>query len=185
MKMLKIILLVVFVLIVIILAFYAYYGGFTSVEVRTEMQGGETVVYEEVTGDYSQTGTVSDRVYNDLLDGFQIETTKGFGIFYDNPQQVDKDKLRSEVGCILDFQPDSAKIAELSKKFKVKILPKTNYVVTEFPFKGQMSIMVSLFRVYPAIQKYIDGNGINGNSPVMEIYDIPNGKIVFRKEVVN
>ncbi len=41
-------------------------------------------------------------LYYDLKDNYSIETTKGFGLYYDNPQDVDKDKLRSIVGCIVE-----------------------------------------------------------------------------------
>ncbi len=184
MKILKIVLLIFFVLIVTIIGFYGYYGGFSKVEVRSENTGGEIVVFEEAMGDYSQTGIITDRIYNDLLNEYKIETTKGFGIFYDDPQNTEKDKLRSEVGCILDTELDSIKLSQISKKYKIKTLPKTNYVVAEFPFNGSVSIMVSLFKVYPAIDKYMKENNIQNNSPIMEIYDVPNGKIIYRKSIM-
>lgn len=183
MKMLKIILIVIVVLIAIVAIIYIYYGGLSKVEVKEEMQGGEVLVYEEVIGDYAQTGKYTDKVYYELLNNEEISTTKGFGIFYDNPQQVEKSKLRSEIGCIVEGL-DSTQIADLAGKYKVRTYPKVNYVTAEFPFKGHMSIMLGLMKVYSQIDKYIKEHGISDKGAIMEIYDVPNKKIIYRKEIV-
>ena len=181
MKALKIILIILGVLIVLIAGTYAYYGGFKKVEVRVEEQGGEIMVYEEVTGDYSQTYKVSDRIFNSLQNDEKIETTKGIGIFYDDPAKVEKEKMRSEVGCVVE-NADSTTIAELSEKYKVKIIPRQNYIVTEFPMKGFMSIMIGIMKVYPALDKYCEEHGY-GESPIIEIYDNANKKTIYRQEI--
>ena len=96
-KVMNIVLIIIAVLAVLLIAVYAYYGGFGKISFRIENQGGETIVYENVTGDYSQTPKVSDKIYYALLNEEKIETTKGIGIYYDNPKKVDKDKLRSDI----------------------------------------------------------------------------------------
>jgi len=58
------------------------------------------------------------------------------------------------------------------------------YIVTEFPHKGNMSIIVSIMKVYPALNKYMEENGYEQNVPVMEIYDMPNKKILYRAEAI-
>lgn len=184
MKVLKIILVIVVILIAIVLVAYIYYGGLSKVEVKEEVQGGEVLVYEDVTGDYAQSGKIMDRVYYALLNDEKIATTKGFGVFYDNPQLVDKSKLRSEVGCIVEGL-DSAQIAALASKYKVRTYPEATYVTTEFPFKGHMSVMLGLMKVYPQIDKYIKEHGISDKGAIMEIYDVPGKKIIYRKEIVN
>lgn len=178
MKALKIILIVIVTLLVIILAVCGYYGAFGKVEFRIEEQGGEVLVYENMLGDYSQTAEVTNRIYYDLLNNEKIETTKGFGIYLDNPQEVETSKLRSEVGCILD-NPDSALIARLSEKYNIKILPVGNYVITEFPFKGKISILFGIMKVYPALHKFCEEHNISGGA-IMEIYDVSNKKIIYR-----
>ena len=54
-KIMNIVLIILAVLVVLLIAIYAYYGGFGKINFRIENHGGETVVYENVTGDYSQT----------------------------------------------------------------------------------------------------------------------------------
>jgi len=182
MKALKIFLLILGAIIVLLLATYTTNGGFKKIEIRIEKQGGEIMVYEEVTGDYMQTPTVTEKVYQMLLNEENIETTKGVGIFYDNPAVVEKAKLRSEVGCIVDIA-DSLTLALLSEKYLVQTLPEKEYIVTEFPMKGIASIMIGIMRVYPALHKYNDTHGYCP-APITEIYDNIEKKTIFRQEIV-
>jgi len=182
MKILKIALAVIVFLVLAGTGLYAYYGGFTKVNVRLASQGGETVVYNEIIGDYSQSGLVMDTIYKYLKEKEQIVTTKGFGIYFDNPRKVKKSKLRSEAGCIIEAG-DVAKVSTLTGDFKIKVLPKKQYIVAEFPYEGKLSIMVSIMKVYPSLKKYAEKNGFETNGAVMEIYDIPNGQILYREEL--
>ena len=122
-----------------------------------------------------------NNLYNDLKDNYELETTKGFGLYYDNPREVDKDKLRSIVGCIVEGK--SVKdLKVVSEKYGVKEYPASQSVYTEFPFKGKMSILVGVFRVYPKLTAYIKEKGY-ANTPMMELYDQPNGKIEYISSV--
>ena len=179
MKVLKIILIVLAAIVAIGIGVYAYYGGFHTVEFKTEKQGDEILVYEYVVGDYSQTGEITDQVYHSLLNDFNIETFRGFGIYYDNPAEVEASQLRSEVGCILE-NTDASKVDVIKQKFKVKVLPKGTYTVSEFPYKGAMSIFVGLLKFYPEMHKQHAKGNIEVNGPIMEIYDVPNKKIIYR-----
>ena len=179
MKILKIILIVLVAITAIFISVYAYYGGFHSIEFRTKEQGGEILVYEDVVGDYSQTVEIADQVFYSLLNDFNIETFRGFGIYYDNPAEVEASILRSKVGRILE-DADSAKMELIGQKFKVKTLPKGTYTMTEFPYKGMMSILVGLMKVYPEMHKQHAKGNIEIDGPIMEIYDVPNKKIIYR-----
>ena len=177
----KIAIIIIAVFVVLIISIYAYFGGFSKVSFKIENQGGETIVYENLSGDYSQSPKVSDKVYYFLLNDEKIETTKGVGIYYDNPKKVEKNKLRSEIGCIID-NADSVTLAKLAEKYQVKTLPEGDYVVTEFPFKGKLSVLFGIMKVYPALEKFNKEN-VFLESPITEIYDVPNKKIVYRMEV--
>ncbi|GHT50483.1 hypothetical protein AGMMS49982_05880 [Bacteroidia bacterium] len=178
----KVALIIIAIVIVLLVLIYAYFGGFKRIEFRVEAQGGEMLVYEDMTGDYGQSGAVTDRVYHALLDDYGIATTQGFGIYYDNPKDVEKSKLRSEVGCIVaDLESTTA--SKLLERFKVKTYPITNCIVTEFPYKGMMSIFVGIMKVYPALAQYAKENGYAGGA-VMEIYDVPNKTIIYRQELL-
>lgn len=180
MKTLQIIIIVVAVLISIIVGFAAYWGAFKSIQFNVVEQGGETLVYEEMTGDYRQSGVVMDKVYYSLLNDYKIETFKGFGIYFDNPQKVEASKLRSELGCIVE-ESDIHRLSELEGNFKIKTYPKDKYIVAEFPYKGKLSVMIGIMKVYPAMNKYVKENGFDEEGAIMEIYDTPGKKIVYRR----
>ncbi len=180
MKIFQIIIIVVALLIAIIIGFAAYWGAFKSIRFSVVEQGGETLVYEEMKGDYRQSGVVMDRVYYSLLNDYKIETFKGFGIYFDNPQKVETSKLRSELGCILE-ESDINRVSELEGNFKIKTFSKGKCIVAEFPYKGKLSVMFGIMKVYPALNKFVKNNGYNQEGAIMEIYDTPGKKIIYRK----
>ncbi|MCK4662032.1 MAG: GyrI-like domain-containing protein [Bacteroidales bacterium] len=179
----KIVLIVLAILITAFIAFYAYYGGFKKINISISKSGGEVLIYEKIQGDYRQSGVIMDKIYNSLLNENKIETFKGFGIYYDNPQKVEKSKLRSEAGCVLE-KNDIDKLSILENKYTIRTFPKKEYITTEFPYKGKISIFFSIMKVYPALNKFAKQNGYNEESAVMEIYDVPNKKVLYRKELI-
>ncbi|WP_281541224.1 GyrI-like domain-containing protein [Maribacter aestuarii] len=161
---------------------FAYYGGFTKISPEIIQCGGETLVYEKMTGDYAQSAIVSDRVYQNLIDDHGIETTKGFGIYYDNPKTKEKSTLRSDVGCILETDFD--KLDAIRADFEVSEYPLGEYLVAEFPNRGMSSVILGIIKVYPALERYVEENGYESDTPVMEIWDVPNKKITYRKQLI-
>jgi DNA gyrase inhibitor GyrI len=176
-----------FIVIIFIVAaaasIYSFYGGFRKIQVQVSKAGGEPVVYEKVSGDYKKTAAVMDKIYYALLNEEKVETYKGFGIYYDDPKKVAKENLRSEAGCILE-QKDYARMEALNKKYQLKTLPEGQFITACFPYKGKFSIIFSIAKVYPSLNKFAKANGYDENTPVMEIYDVPSGKILYRKELV-
>ncbi len=170
------------VIVIILVGVYTYWGGFERVDVSVHYEGGEFLVYEEIKGDYKQSAAVMDKIYYSLLNDYKIETTKGFGIYYDNPQITDKDKLRSEAGCILNGKY-TEHYEDINSRFKMKIFPRDRYIIAEFPYKSKVSVLLSVFKVYPALNKYAKQNAWCLDTPVMEIYDVPNNRILYRKEI--
>ena len=164
----------------LLLCAFAYYGGFEKIVIRKDTLGGETIVYKAVTGDYKQTMAVSDEVYIYLVNELKIEATQGIGVFYDDPKKVSKKNLRSEIGCVIT--PKYLTLLNKSEcKYQIKTLPVESCITTEFPYKGLLSILIGSIKIYPAIEKYIKENKRTNDSPLIEIYDIPNKKTIYRK----
>jgi len=181
MKIAKIVFLILGTLLLIFFLVYGYYGGFYPVTPKIQQEGGETLVYEKMRGDYAQSPKVSDNVYNTLLREHNITTTRGFGIYYDSPESTDKDELRADVGCILETDFD--KLENLKSQFEIMEYPKDNYLVAEFPFKGMPSVIIGIMKVYPALNTYLEENGYSADTPVMEIWDLSNNMIHYRREL--
>jgi hypothetical protein len=182
MKIMKLLFVAILGILIICIVVYAYYGGFKHLEIQMAEQGGEFVVYDSIVGEYQQSGVLMDKIYYTLLNDFKIETYKGFGKYFDNPKKVEKTKLRSEAGCIIETKDVDR--AQATGIFKSKILPVQRYIVVEFPYKGKFSVLFSIMKVYPALSKFASMNGFDEDGAVLEIYDIPNKTIFYRKELV-
>jgi hypothetical protein len=182
MKVIKMVIIILLGIVVLFLAGYTYFGGFKTISFYVTDAGGEILAYEELKGDYKHTKDVTNRIYYLLLNDLKIQTYKGFGLYYGDPKSVPVNELRSDVGCIVE-DVDSTKIELISQHFKVKTCPKGKYIITEFPNKGFISIIIGIMKVYPAFNNYVKENSYK-NGPIMEIYDTPNKKIIYRKEII-
>ncbi|MCG8696974.1 MAG: GyrI-like domain-containing protein [Bacteroidales bacterium] len=178
----KTVLIIIVCIVLVFVVIYAYQGGFKSIQVESITAGGETFVYKNLTGEYKNSAVTMDEIYYKLLNEYKIETYKGCGIYYDNPKKVEKSKLRCDAGCIVESK-DLSKISELEGVYDVKELPKQEYVTASFPYKNKMSIIFGIMKVYPALKKYAIKNNLDEDGPVIEIYDVPNKRIVYRKSL--
>ncbi len=150
-------------------------GFFTSVRIKEKVMGPFKLVFKEHVGSYKETGKIQDEIYNKLLNEENIETYRGFGIYYDDPQDTPQNELRSKSGCILE-EKDYDKIHKLDDSYNLMELEKQKFIYTEFPFKSKISIIMGTFKVYPKIEKYVEEKSYKKRE-VMEIYDVPNKKI--------
>lgn len=177
MKVIKITGIVLVLVVAVLTGVFSYYGLFASVDIKEKDAGPYLLVYTKHIGDYNKVAPVMDKVYYDLKDIYNIETTKGFGLYYDSPQEVSKDKLRSIVGCIVEGK-SIIDLDEVTKKYSVKEYPLSKSLVAEFPYKGYISIMLGIFKVYPKLNKYIEEHKYD-EAPIMELYDMPNERIEY------
>lgn len=160
----------------------AYYGAFARFSPSVSTEGGEILVYEELRGDYRLSGMAMDKVYYSLADESGISTYRGFGIYYDDPKSCKKEDLRSEAGCVLEAA-DYARVEELKKLHKVREFPVGEYLSAAFPYKGKLSALIGISRVYPAMAAIAAREGYSPEGFMMEQYDIPNKRILYRKEL--
>jgi DNA gyrase inhibitor GyrI len=174
----KIFLIVLALILALVIGAMAYFGAFTKVTVTEKTMPAMTIVYAKHIGDYSKIKPVMDTVYFALFKKEKIAAGRGFGLYYDNPRDVVKEKLRSLGGVILDAQDEQKADSLKQKGYKVAVLPLTMALYAQFPFKGPLSILFGVFKVYPAMMKYQSGKKIPP-CPVMEIYNISQRKIEY------
>lgn len=164
-------------IIIVVLLTLTYYGLFAKVTIVEQEVGDFWLLYEKHVGDYKDVGPVIDSIYSRLLGEDGIATSRGFGIYYDDPKKVEKKNLRSIAGCILDKQ-DEDKIDYLQTNYQIKTFPASKSVIVVFPYKGIPSIFLGVLKVYPKLAEYLAQKKYPP-VPVMEIYDRPNEKIVY------
>jgi hypothetical protein len=138
--------------------------------------GPYTLVYEEYTGPYSGTGKVIQRVYDGCtLEG--VMTEKGFGIYLNDPKTTDPNKLRSEIGCVLEGK-DLGKAWRLRRRFKIKEWRGSDCLVAEFPIRNNLSYMIGPFKAYPELNKAMIARKAKLGA-CMELYDMPARKTLY------
>jgi hypothetical protein len=177
MKIFKVTVIVIAVIFIILLLVLSRYGLFASVNVSEKVVGPYLLIYKKHIGDYKNVGPVMDEMYRDLKNNYSMETTKGFGLYYDDPRQVDKAQLRSIVGCIVEGKTRED-LSKVSSKCDVREYPSSKSVVAEFPYKGKISIFIGIMKVYPVLGTYIKEHQYN-QTPIMELYDMPNERIEY------
>ncbi len=167
-------LLILFV--VVFFSYLIYYGLFDKVNIVEKKAGPFILVYEKHTGPYSETGEIQNKIYEKLLN-LGVKTTRGFGIYFDDPKKVDEKKLRSVAGCVLNRE-DNGKIPEIKKTMKVMKMPESDSIYAEFSYKGMMSVILGINKVYPEINRYKKEKKYDA-SPSMELFDVPAEKIIY------
>ncbi len=171
----KIISIIVFI-ILLVLAFLAYMGLFSEVTVTEREVGPYTFTYEEFIGDYAKTGPVFKEIDKALREN-GIDTTKGLGIYYDDPQVVLKEDLTSKVGSIVT-EEQAFQIDGRGLKYKIMTVDKFDAVVVEFPLRNMISMIIGVKKAYPALSEYMEENGYK-SAPTYEVYDYDEGKIIY------
>jgi len=124
-----------------IFGFLSYHGMFATYVVEEKDIGPYKYVYKSHVGPYTETGKIGMEVYEDLkADG--LETYRGLGVYYDDPSSTPKEKLKSEMGSIIE-EIDYEKLGELRDKYTTgsygtRDIPAIKSVVVEFPIKSMI-----------------------------------------------
>ena len=173
----KIAIIIIIMVFLTIAVFLIRSGLFVKPNVTQKIMSEIFFVYQDHVGPYQETGKIQDEIYEYLITTYQVETTKGIGIYYDNPQKVPKEQLRSKAGCIIP-QTEIEKLSKLSPKYKTMTLKEQEMVYSDFPFRNKFSIFLGIIKVYPLMQKYCTENGYIFRESI-EIYDMPGKKILY------
>jgi hypothetical protein len=177
MKIIKITLMMIVGAAIIILLTGWYMGYFDHINVAEKEEGGYKVIGVNVIGPYANVAKDMENVNKQIKD-MGVVSTKGFGIYYDDPKMVSAEKCRSFVGNIIE-EKDFELVSKLKPEgLQIDSIPKTKSLVAEFPIKNSLSYMIGPMKVYPELSKHMSEKGYETALSV-EIYDIPNKKIIF------
>ncbi|MFA5879644.1 MAG: GyrI-like domain-containing protein [Candidatus Margulisiibacteriota bacterium] len=181
MSLFKKILIAIIILAIILLLFLGYMGVFSKVTISEKEMGPYTLVYQSFVGPYQKTGKVFSEVYEKLkTDG--IITEKGLGIYYDNPQTVPSDKLKSDCGSVIEGK-NIVLFEKVKDKYQVKNIDKKLCLVGEFPIKNSFSYMLGAMKVYPILMNYAKEKNYKIDLSY-ELYDMPN-KVTYYVFVIS
>lgn len=165
------------------LVYLGFYNVFYSPKIEVSAEGGEILVYKSAYGHYHLTDSIMKDVFNEVYERKGIVVTKGFGIYYSDPKEVGENDLQFDAGCIVEDK-DSLQLSKISDDYLITLSKDGQYIVSDFPLKGKMSIMFGMYKVYPKLNKYCESNGYDPEQPVMEIYDRELKRIHYRRKLV-
>jgi hypothetical protein len=176
MKVLKYLLIAVAILCLGVFIKLVQAGLFTTLAAQEQVMGPYSFVYTPFVGDYRKVTGVYRRIHASLKDqGITIKT--GLTVFYDDYRYVPRKELRSDVGFVLE-EKDLARLPEIEKLYKSKIIPAKESVVTEFPIKNFLSYMVGHLKAYPFLKKYAADKNLKTDM-FYEVYDSQVKKIYY------
>ncbi len=135
----------------VIVLFLFYSGYFNPVLFKTQTLPQYYLALRPLVGDYKNSPSIQAELMQELVDGgLVIDTTAG--IYFDNPKELEKDKLRSLVGVVIKAeQLDLFKA--LHSDARLVELEEQKAFHTSWNYKSGLSIMLAIMRVYPAIFK--------------------------------
>lgn len=165
-----------FILVASVVISLAYYGLFTKIEIREVEMGPYFIAYEKHQGEYQKIGPVFSRLFYRLMND-NMDSKLGLGIYFDNPRLVEKDKLRSIAACIVDGMNPKNK-AVLEKKYMTGEIPRSVCAVVEFPYKGNLSVILGVMKVYPKLSAWLKEKQYP-DMPLLELYDQAAGKTFY------
>lgn len=161
---------------IIIVCFLAYLGFFSTVSVTEKESEKMVIMYEPFTGPYAKTMDTFERVRG-LMKKEGLDTRVGAGVYYDNPDLVPAEKLRSECGFIIQ-EKDSGRIEALKKRYTFRTIEKGSFLYAEFPVKNFFSYIIGPMKVYPVFSKTFKQKGVAPSFSI-EVYDAAAGVIRY------
>lgn len=147
------------------LSFWAGYLDSPFVDVRDV--GPHYLLYREQVGPYEMVRYSMRTVFLYYRDTYGREPSRGFGVYFDDPDSVSQDSLRSQAGCLTDTL-----LADPSEPFQTRVEPRRQAVVATFPLRSPFSYMTGVQKAYPALQTYVEEEGLETTGPAMEVYDL-------------
>jgi effector-binding domain-containing protein len=145
-------------------------GSFKSVSIEKASVGPYVAVYKNRLGAYHESSATLIQI-EELLKENNFLCIQSFGLYIDDPNQVDAERLRSELGCLFDEKfktPLEKLISEKNLDLNIKYLDTKNYVVGTF--EGSPAL-VSL-KVYPKIKEWAQQQRYTLKTEALEIYEI-------------
>ena len=172
--------LTIFLIVFVLLVAYIVHTSCILYKVNPQLKSWDEVLiaYTTYVGDYSQ----AYKVTQDIEKTFQkygVDLTKQpcVGIYYDNPNEVERSKCRAVEGKILPKDFDYNLNIDGIKFGKIPFIEKA--IQVEFPLKSLLSIFVGIYKAYPAIKKFADTNNLTPSMASFEVYGWEGQKILF------
>lgn len=135
-------------------------GFFKDVVITEQPMPEMHLVYLEHVGPYHKILDTLEKV-EAWAKNAHVDCSKSFGHFLDDPDVVEHERLRSDVGCVVDHATTN-----LPEGFKAKTLAAGKYLVAE----SMGSPAIGPMKVYPKARKQFMERNLTPPEDVIEIY---------------
>ncbi|MBN8220303.1 MAG: GyrI-like domain-containing protein [Spirochaetes bacterium] len=135
---------------------WVYYGGFASpAPIHRAEAGPFHVAYISHVGPYKKIGDVIKKLKKEI-EAAGITDYRAGGLYYDDPKIAGESRCRGEAIAVL--KPEQLEKLKGHPVLKTKTIERREYLQTVFPFRGMVSVMAGLMKVYPMFDKYFKEN---------------------------
>lgn len=157
------------ILMAITLGIYLYFhlGVNQTVDIQIEELPEMHLIYKEHLGAYHLIANLIESIETTTALN-QIPCSKTFGLYLDDPQGVESDRLRSLGGCLTNEAN-----MQLPEGLNYKKLDPGYFVTARFSGSPAIGPM----KVYPKIYEFIQSRGITAETSTMEIYTLSDDKV--------
>lgn len=146
---------------------FFYLGAYKSVQIEISKRGPLHLLYKPHAGAYHQIGDTIREVETQAL-AQNLDCTRTFGEYLDNPDSVDQDRLRSRGGCVLTAKPE-----HIPAEYQYEERPTLDYVVGHF----SGSPAIGPFKVYPKVKTYLQEHRLVTTEATIEIYTVDGPRV--------
>ena len=139
---------------------FFYMGVFQEIKVTEKSIGPNYFVYIAHQGTYNKAYNLLEEAKKYAIEN-KIQNPISAGVYFDDPAKVEESKLRSELGVFVsqkEFNELSQK--NTNKNINYRIIDPKKYLYTTFPNKNFLSMILAVFKVYPAFEKFYNENKI-------------------------
>jgi hypothetical protein len=140
----------------VLLAFLSYEGIWATAKIEKANEGGYVMMGIDHKGAYYKIGDTMKKLQNEVK-AAGIKNPKFAGIYYDNPDEVAEDSLRSFAAVIVSNPADSAKLIAM-KNYKIVEVEKGNALICDMHTPDMVSTIIAAYKVYPAFSSYFKSN---------------------------
>ncbi len=171
-----------FVILVLSIAVFFYFlskGAFSHVTVHEEEMPGYSIMALTHSGPYEKIGGSFERIQK--IADQQGVPVKMIGVYFDNPDLVPADSLRSLAGIRVN-PADSLKMASI-EGVAPHVIPPGRAAVVTFETDGMVSMILGAIKSYPALSEYMAASGKAASiTYVYEVYEEGATKYVMQYE---
>lgn len=155
---------------------FAHFGGFATVTITEGTVGPFTLIYEQNKGSYFQTGKSVEKLMK-LAKSYDVKSKLGFGRYYDDPAKIPEAELRSDAGLIVSAR-ELQQLEPHLDGYQRASFPETPALISEFPLKGFLSVILGIWKVYPKMSLALAAKG-QAETYTFEIYDVEKQRTTY------